>query len=68
MDFLLFFHECVVLGDTAESKFVHEVDFIRIVHVFVLADSQYGSDVSIFSRRTLKVFTTSGKVAEKSMT
>lgn len=36
MNFLLLFHETVVLGDSSEGKFVHKIDFVRIVHVFIL--------------------------------
>ena len=36
MDLLLFFDESVVLRDTAESKLVHEIDLVRIMHVLVL--------------------------------
>jgi len=33
VDFLLLFNESIVLGDTAKCKFVHEIDFIRLVHI-----------------------------------
>lgn len=33
VDFLLLFNEGVILGDTAEGEFVHEVDFVWLVHV-----------------------------------
>ncbi len=36
MDFLLLFHEAVVLGDSSEGKFIHKIDFVRIVHMFIL--------------------------------
>ena len=35
VDLLLLFNEGVVLGDTTKSKFVHEVDFVGVVHVLV---------------------------------
>ena len=35
MDFLALFNEGVILGDTAQSEFIHEVDFVRIIHVLV---------------------------------
>lgn len=37
MNFLLLLHEAVVLGDSTEGQFVHEIDFVRIVHVFILS-------------------------------
>jgi len=33
--FLLLFHKSVVLCNTTQSKLIHEVDFIRVVHVLV---------------------------------
>lgn len=35
VDLLLFFHESIVLGDTAQSKFIHEVDFVWAHHVLI---------------------------------
>ena len=37
VDFLLFFHKSVVLRDATKGKLIHEVDFVRVSHVFVLA-------------------------------
>lgn len=36
MNLLLLFNKGVVLGDTAESEFVHQVDLVWLVHVLVL--------------------------------
>jgi len=35
VNLLALFNEGVVLGDTAKSKFVHEVDFERVAHVLI---------------------------------
>lgn len=35
MDLLLLFDESVILGNTAECKLVHEIDFVRVIHVLV---------------------------------
>ena len=35
MNLLAFFDKGVVLGDSTESEFVHEVDLVRRVHVLV---------------------------------
>ena len=39
VDLLLFFDESIVLGNTAESQFVHQVDLIRTIHVLILEAS-----------------------------
>ena len=36
MNFLLFFDECVILGYSTESEFIHQVDLIWRFHVLVL--------------------------------
>ena len=36
MDFLFFVYEAVVLRYTSEGELVHQIDFVRIVHMFVL--------------------------------
>jgi hypothetical protein len=36
MNFLTFFDECVVLGYSKQRELVHEVDFMRLVHVLPL--------------------------------
>ena len=36
VDFLPFLDKSVVLGDTTKGEFVHEIDFVRILHVLVL--------------------------------
>lgn len=45
VNFLFLFYETVVLGDTSKSKFVHQVDFIRISHVFILGTLSIGVDI-----------------------
>ena len=35
VDLLLLFNKCIVLSNTTKSKFVHEVDFVWIVHILV---------------------------------
>lgn len=35
VDFLALFHKGVVLGNTAQSKFVHEVDLEGVFHVLI---------------------------------
>jgi hypothetical protein len=42
----------VVLGNTTKGKFIHEIDFIRIVHVLILRDLSVGSQ---FSKRADKL-------------
>lgn len=41
MDLLLLLDEGIILCDTAESELVHEVDFVGIVHVFILEFLDY---------------------------
>ncbi len=55
VDFLLLFDEGVVLGDSAESEFVHEIDLVGISHmlIFELFDNHWEGcaeqhDLSIF--------------------
>ena len=36
MDFLLLFHECVVLRNASEGELVHEVDLVRVGHMLIL--------------------------------
>lgn len=36
MHFLFFLNEAVVLRYASQRKLVHQVDFIRILHVFIL--------------------------------
>jgi len=36
VDLLLLLHERIILRDTTQSKFIHEIDLIRVAHVFVL--------------------------------
>lgn len=35
MYFLLFLHEGIVLGDTTESQFVHQIYLMRIIQIAV---------------------------------
>jgi hypothetical protein len=58
VNFLLFLHKSVVLGDASKGKLIHEIDFVRISHVFVL----------ILQSDIYADFTTIGKVALNSMT
>ena len=37
--FLSLFDKSVILSDTAQCQFVHEVDLVRRVHMFVLNNS-----------------------------
>ena len=36
MDFLFFVYKAVVLRYTSEGELVHQIDFVRIIHMFVL--------------------------------
>jgi len=36
MNFLLLFHKAVVLGNSSKGELIHKVDFVRVVHVFIL--------------------------------
>ena len=36
MDFLFLLNEAVVLGNASESKFVHEINFKGVGHMFIL--------------------------------
>jgi len=36
VNLLSFFDIGIILGDTAKGKFIHQVDFVRRFHVFVL--------------------------------
>lgn len=36
MDLLLFLDKSIILRDSSERKFVHQVDFVRVAHVLVL--------------------------------
>lgn len=64
---LLLFNKCVVLRDTAECEFIHQVDLVWRVHVLVLRTI---SKFTVQESRhiTLKLLTTIGKVALNSMT
>lgn len=67
VDFLFLFYEAVVLRYTSQSELVHQVDFVRVSHMFIL------ETVSIRRRHwmvilTLNDLTIIGKVALKSMT
>ena len=67
VNFLFFFDKAVVLRNTPKSELVHQIDFVRIVHMFFLRP------VSIerrdwMVRLTLNDLTIVGKVALKSMT
>lgn len=67
MNFLFFFNEAVVLRNAPKSELVHQIYFVRIVHMFILRP------ISIERRRsmvrlTLNDLTIVGKVALKSMT
>ncbi len=67
VDFLFLFYEAVVLCYTSKSELVHQIDFVRISHMFILRI------VSIRYRRWMVTFalndlTIIGKVALKSMT
>lgn len=54
MYFLLLFNEGVVLRDTPESKFIHEVNFIRVLHVFI-GEGLYGDWESRAEKHDLAV-------------
>ena len=67
VNLLFFFDKAVVLRNTPKSKLVHQIYFVRIVHMFILRP------VSIERRHwmvrlTLNDLTIVGKVALKSMT
>ena len=67
MDFLFLFYETVILRYASKSELVHQVDFIRISHVFILkAVNTCGRHWMV--NLTLKDLTIIGKVALKSMT
>lgn len=34
--FFSLFHEAVILRDSSKRELIHEIDFVRIIHVFVL--------------------------------
>lgn len=36
MDLLFLFNEGVVLGNSPKGKFIHQIDFIGIAHMFIL--------------------------------
>lgn len=36
MDLLLFFHKGIVLGNSSQGQFIHEVDLVGVAHMFVL--------------------------------
>ena len=36
VDLLLLFHKGIVLRDSPKGEFIHEVDLVRIAHMFVL--------------------------------
>lgn len=55
MDLLFFLHESIILGNAAKGELVHEVDLMRVIHVFVLEllddDGESGGeqhDLSVF--------------------
>jgi hypothetical protein len=69
MNLLPLLDKGIILSDAAQSKFIHEINFMRSVHMFVLflhSAGCYGGQG--IRGRTLKSFTIRGKVAEKSMT
>jgi len=69
MNLLPLLDKGIVLSDAAQCKFIHEINFMWSVHMFVLfwhSAGCYGGDAR--RGRTLKSFTIRGKVAEKSMT
>ncbi len=36
MNLLAFLYECIVLGNTSQRQFLHQIDFVRVAHVAVL--------------------------------
>ena len=67
VNFLFFFDEAVVLRNTPESELVHQIYFVRIVHMFILRPVSIERRHSTV-RLTLNDLTIVGKVALKSMT
>jgi hypothetical protein len=68
MDLLALLDVGIVLSDTSECKFIHEINFMRSIHMFVLLGIKLVVVRRIEFGHTLKSFTIRGKVAEKSMT
>jgi hypothetical protein len=70
VDFLAFFHVGIVLCNATKGEFVHEVDLVRITHVFVLRkvglirEKRRKDDEKL----TLNSLTITGNVALKSIT
>lgn len=48
--FLTFLYECVILGNTAQCQFLHQVDLVSIAHVAVLGTI---GKVSLIENRAL---------------
>ena len=67
VNFLFFFDKAVVLRDTPKSELVHQIYFVRIVHIFILRPVSIERRHSVV-RLTLNDLTIVGKVALKSMT
>ena len=65
--FLFLFDEAVVLGYTPKSEFVHQIDFVGIVHMFILGHVSIGRRHWMVTL-TLNDLTMVGNVALKSMT
>lgn len=67
VDFLFLFYKAIVLRYTSKSELVHQVDFVRISHMFILRTlSVWHRQVTV--ELTLNDLTMIGKVALKSMT
>lgn len=40
VDFLAFFNKGIILGYTEQGEFLHEVDLMRLSHMFLLLEGQ----------------------------
>lgn len=67
VDFLFLFDKAVVLRYTPKSELVHQIDFVRIVHMFILEPVSIGCRHWMVTL-TLNDLTIVGNVALKSMT
>lgn len=48
VDLLFLINEAIVLCDTAQCKLIHQVDFVRVSHVFVLSRNQPWLPMGLF--------------------
>lgn len=67
MDFLTLLDEAVVLRNASKSELVHEINFVRVVHMFILGPVSFGR-IRWIVTLTLNDLTIVGNVALKSMT